>query len=207
MANFIHHAQGTIGGSFGWSFTAHSTSSVTEAAAETAWHTGILAMFNTTSLNAFFPSNVQLTGTYTSTASASWKQTTATRTAASVAGTQTQALPFQVAEVITLRTALSTKYGRGRWYLPPMAPSALDTAGLHLSAAAQAAIVAGANAAWTAFGATLTLVILHRKASLDGNVGALTVTPVVAADVSNKFAIQARRGDKFVPTRTTTATP
>jgi hypothetical protein len=207
MANFIHHAQGTIGGSFAWSFTSHSTSSATEAAAETAWHNGILAMFNATSFNAFFPSNVALTGTYTSTASAQWKQTTVTRTAASVAGTQTQALPYQVAEVVTFRTGLATKYGRGRWYLPPMAPSSLDTNGLHLSAAAVAAIVAACNAAFTAFGATLTLVVLHRHASLDGNVAAMSVTPITGCDIGNKYAIQSRRGDKFIPTRSTAGTP
>lgn len=200
MADYMHEASGTVG-SFAWKFTMKSTSTASEAAAETAWTTAIQAMFNTTSFNSLLGSNVALTETSTSTASADWHQTTKTLTTVSIAGAAADSLPYQIAAVVTLRSNLATKYGHGRWFLPPLAPAALDTAGLIWSAAATSAIVAAVNAAISAWGTTITPVILHRRAPLSGAVAAYSTTPITSGDVSNKPVIQKRRGDKFTVTR------
>jgi hypothetical protein len=204
MAFYLHTASGLLGGSFPWSITAVSESSATEAAAQTAWDAGMVAMWTSAGLNALIPSSTTLTETTTSTANASFKQTTKTVSTHSDAGTGTGSLPFQVAEVVTLRTAKFTKYGHGRWFLPALAPAALATAGNLLSSTAQGDIVTAVNAAFTAFGSTLQLQVLHRKATLTGP-GALTTDAIISGDVSDKFVIQRRRGDKLVPTRSAIA--
>lgn len=201
MPNYLHTAEGTLASSFAWSFTAKSVSTVAEAAAETAWSNGIAAMFSHASFNALLPTEVELTETTTSTATATWKQSTLTRTSHTIAGTAAQSLPYQVAEVVTLRTALATKYGHGRWYVPPMAVTALDTGGFILSTAAQTALRDAVNAAFAAFAGILNLQILHRHGSIDSVVAPLSTSAVISGDVANKFVIQKRRADKSAVAR------
>lgn len=201
MPNYLHKAGGTLEGGFPWSFGSVSTSSGAESAAEAAWTSGINAMFVNSAFSALLPTGTVLTYTSTSTATSDFKQTTKTTTDYTLTGTATEGLPYQVGEVVTWRTASATKWGRGRWYLPPLAPGALDTAGFVLSSSAVAAIVGAVNDAITAWGTTIQLQILHRHATLSGP-GADTLTPVTGGDVSNKLVIQRRRGDKYVPTRT-----
>lgn len=202
MVFYLHKAEGVLGGDFAWSFGAVSSSTATEAAAETAWAAGIAAMFNATAFNGFLPSDVTLTLTSTSTATALFKQTTKTETTHSIAGVATTSLPYQVGEIVTLRTNLATKYGHGRWFLPPLGTGALASGGFVLSSAATDAIVAAVNAAFAAWTGTLALQILHRKAPIGGGVAAMSTTPVSSGDVSNKFVIQKRRADKLTVTRT-----
>lgn len=200
MANYLHQAFGTIDSSFAWSVRMYSTSSESESGAETVWHNGFNTMWTTSAFLALFPTTVEWTGTYTSTMSTAWKQTTKTSTSASSAGTGTGALPFHTCEIVTWRSAQATKYGRGRWYLPCMAPAAVATAGYVLSTTAQGDIVTAVNAGLTTWLPSLTFVLLHRRATLTGP-GALTTDNIVAGDVPNTFAVQRRRADKFVPTR------
>lgn len=200
MPFYLHQASGLLGGAFPWSINAVSSSSASEAAAQTAWDAGVVALWTSASLNALIPTTTTLTETSTSTASSSFKQTTLTKSTHSTAGTGTGSLPFQLCEVVTLRTAQATKYGHGRWFLPALAPAALASAGNLLSSTAQGDIVTAVNAMFTAIGSTLQFQILHRHATLHGP-GALTTDPITSGDVSNKFVIQRRRGDKLVPTR------
>ena len=104
--------------------------------------------------------------------------------------------------MVTWRTGQATKWGRGRWYLPPFGTGALATAGFVLSSTAVADIVTAVNAGLTVWVGSLNLQILHRKNTLTGP-AALTLTPISGGDVSNKMVIQKRRADKFVPTRST----
>lgn len=201
MAFFLHKAQGVLGSAFEWSFNAVSSATVSEVAAETAWSTGIAALFSFPALNALYAADVELTETSTSTATTTFHQTTKTVTTHAIAGTATQSLPYQVGEIVTLRTALATKYGHGRWFLPPLSVGALATDGFVMSAAAVSAVVGGVNAAFAGFGGVLTLQVLHRRAPVGGGVAAMTCTPINSGDVSNKFVIQKRRADKFTVTR------
>jgi len=200
MPNYLHKAGGTLSGGFPWSIGMVSTSSDSESAAQTVWDNGIVAMWDTAAYNALVPSGTTLTYTSTSTASAAFKQTTKTTTTHSTAGTATQGLPFQAANVVTWRTASFTKWGRGRWYLPSLGSSGLATAGYVLSTTAVSDIVTAVNAGLTVWVAALNFQILHRKATLSGP-GALTLTQIASGDVSNKLVIQRRRADKYVPTR------
>jgi hypothetical protein len=115
-------------------------------------------------------------------------------------GTGAAGLPYQVAEVVTWRTASATKWGRGRWYLPPLTAAALATGGFVLSASTVTEIVDAVNAAIAAWVGTLNLQILHRKNTISGPL-ADTLTPITGGDVSDKCVIQKRRADKLVPTR------
>lgn len=200
MPNYLHKAGGTLEGGFPWSIGMVSTSSGSESAAHTTWDSGVVAMWGTAAFNALMAAGSILTYTSTSTASADFKQTTKTETTHNTAGTATVGLPFQVGEVVTWRTAQATKWGRGRWYLPTIGTTALDTAGFVLSATAVADIVAAVNAGLTVWVASLNFQVLHRKATISGP-GANTLTPIATGDVSNKLVIQRRRGDKYVPVR------
>lgn len=200
MPNYLHKAGGTLEGGFPWSIGMVSTSSDSESAAHTVWDNGVVAMWNTAAFNALMAAGTTLTFTETSTANASFKQTTKTTTGHSTPGTATAGLPFQVAEVVTWRTAQATKWGRGRWYLPTIGTTALATTGFVLSTTAVSDIVTAVNAGLTVWVAALNFQILHRKNTLTGPL-ANTLTPIASGDVSNKLVIQRRRADKFVPTR------
>jgi hypothetical protein len=201
VPNYLHQAGGTLEGGFPWSFGLVSTSSAAEAAAETSWSGGIQAMWAVGDFIDLVPAGTILTYTSTSTASADFKQTTKTTTTLDLAGNATAGLPFQVAEVVTWRTANATKWGRGRWYLPPLSPTALATAGFVLATASVTAIVDAVNAAIAEWSGTLNPQILHRKGTISGP-AADTLTAISGGDVSDKCVIQKRRADKYVPTRT-----
>lgn len=202
MPNYLHKAGGTLEGGFPWSIGMVSTSSGAEAAAHTTWDNGVVAMWGLAAFNALMAAGSVLTYTSTSTASATFKQTTKTMTTHNTPGTATVGLPFQAGEVVTWRTAQATKWGRGRWYLPPMGTTTLAAAGFVLSATAVADIVAAVNAGLAVWVASLNFQILHRKNTLSGPV-ADTLTPIASGDVSNKLVIQRRRADKYVPVRST----
>src|SRR5690242_21216178 len=97
-----------------------TSGSVSEASAETTWGGAIAAMYGTAGWASYLSANFSLTETSTSTASASFKQTTITRTTHAVAGTNNTAgvLPDHDAMVVTFRTGTATKSSHGRWYLP-----------------------------------------------------------------------------------------
>lgn len=201
MPNYLHKAGGTLSGGFPWSIGMVSTSSSNEAAAQSAWNSAISAMWGVSGWLALVPSTVELTYTSTSTADASFRQTTLTRNTLAIVGTGSAGLPYHVAEVVTWRTANATKWGRGRWYLPPMTAASLASGGFVLAAGSVTEIVAAVNAAIASWIGTLNMQILHRKGSLSGP-GANTLTPITGGDVSDALVTQRRRADKLVPTRT-----
>ena len=199
MPNYLHQAGGTLEGGFPWSIGMVSSSSATEASAQTTWDAGIVAMWTLSGFAALVPAGTILTYTSTSTASATFKQTTKTTTTHNTAGTGAAGLPYQVAEVVRWETASATKWGRGRWYLPPMTAASLATAGFVLAAGSVTEIVDAVNAALADWAGVLNLQILHRKNTIDGP-AANTLTPITGGFVSNKCVIQKRRADKYVPT-------
>lgn len=199
MPNYLHKAGGTLEGGFPWSIGMVSISSATESTAESTWATGIVNMFSLAGFRALVPAGTILTYTSTSTANASFKQTTKTETTHSIAGTGGAGLPYQVGEVVRWRSAQATKWGRARWYLPPMTAAALATDGFVLASASVTEVVDAVNAFLTAIIGTLQPQILHRKATLTGP-GADTLTPIISGGVVDKLVIQKRRGDKYVPT-------
>lgn len=200
MPNYLHVCQGVLETSFPWSFRVYSTSAATESAAETNWNSGISAMFSSSAFNALLPAGVNVTGTYTSTMDANWHQTTKTTATLAINGAATTALPPHVCEIITLRSALATRYGRARWYLPALATTALATGGYVLSATAVGDIVAAWNAGQNVWRGTLQFVVLHRRGT-KGGISPLSSSNLITGDVPNTFATQRRRTDKFTVTR------
>lgn len=204
MAFYLAQAQGNVDGAVPWSCNAVLESAGSEATVASAFNTAFRAIFTNATLAPYIPTQVAITETSVSTASVQFKQTTKTSTSATTAGTgSSPPLPFRTCEVITFRTANATKWGRGRWYLPPLGDNALASASGEILAAAQTALVDGLNAYFTSVGATYQHVILHRKATAGGARAAFTTDLVTAADVPNLFAQQRRRGDKLIPTRMT----
>lgn len=204
MAFYLAQAQGTINAVIPWSCNSVLESAGSEATVASAFNTAFRAIFTNVTLAPYIPTQVEITETSVSTASAQFKQTTKTMTAAVTAGTGTSPpLPFRTCEIITFRTASATKWGRGRWYFPPLGDNALAAASGEILSAAQTALVDGLNAYFASVGATYQHVILHRKATAGGARAAFTTDLVTAADVPNLFAQQRRRGDKIVPARMT----
>lgn len=202
MAFYLAQVSGLLNAAFPWSMNSVLESSGSEAAVATAFNTAIRACFTNATLAPYIPTTVEITATSVSTASATFKQTTKTTTVATTAGTGTSAaLPFRTCEVITWRTASATKWGRGRWYFPPLGTNALAASGFEILAAAQTGLQDGMNAYWTSVGASYQHVILHKKATAGGARAAYSTDIVVAADIPNTFATQKRRADKIVPSR------
>lgn len=204
MTDFLIAFGGTLGGGYPWSCNMAATSADSEASAATAWDAAVLAMWEDATLQAYFPTTTVLTYTSVSTASAAWKQTTKTETGHNIAGTSAdESLPPHVCEVVTWRTALATRYGRGRIYLPCMARNALASSDGVMLAAAQTALQGGFNALFSSLSGGITLQILHRKGGGSGARAPLSIDPVIACDVSNLFVTQRRRADKEAASRIT----
>jgi hypothetical protein len=202
VAFYLAQVSGLLNGSFPWSMNSVLSASASEAAVSTAWDTATRIIFTNTAFKAYIPTTVEITETSVSTASATFKQTTKTTVTATTAGDASGvALPYHTCETVTWRTASATKWGRGRWYFPPLAVGALDTDGFSILAAAQTAFQGAMNAYFTSVGSTYTHVILHRKATAGGARAAFTTDTVTAADIPSTFAVQRRRADKLVPSR------
>ena len=198
MTNFILQASGTLQGNFPWSVNAMATSSNSESSVNTAWLAMWNAVFTNATFKAFIPTNTELTQCSTSTADATFHQTTKTVASASAVGTSTgTATGYRDCMIISLETAQATRWGRGRWYFPGLASNGIDATGFHYSAAATAAASAAIQGAVTTFQATAQLQIARRKATAHGP-GAYTLTPVTSGKVSDEVATQRRRADKRV---------
>jgi hypothetical protein len=202
MAFYLAQASGLLADSFPWSVNSVLSSTNSETAVAADFNAAFVALFTHATLAPFIPAAVTLNQTSVSTASPQFKQTTKTTTAATHAGTAPGvALPFFCCEIVTFRTANATRWGRGRWYLPPLSVDALAANGFSLLAGAQTALKDGLNAYFAAVGTSYEHVILHRKATAGGSRGAFSTDTVTAADIPSTFAVQSRRADKLVPSR------
>jgi len=203
MPNYLLVAGGTIAGIQPWTIRAYAISGSAESVVQTSWNTAVQAYWNTAGVKSGMPTSTVLTFTYTSTLTANFKQQTKTSNTLSIAGTSVGvACPDQLCTVATLRTALASKAGHGRWYLPAPDTTGLGTTTGLWTAAWMTAVTTGLTALGTALGGGITLQIFHARATKSG-IAAGTFTPVIpACDASNKPGVQRRRGDKVTPTRT-----
>jgi len=103
-------------------------------------------------------------------------------------------VPPQCAVVVSLRTNLFNKAGRGRFYLPALATDKVS-AGRILTAARDSIAVASQKMVQSLNGAGYTVVVYHRSAKTHDN-----VTQVSVGDV---FDTQRRRRDKLIEVRNT----
>lgn len=204
MTNYLCKAGGLLNGSQPWSMRWVMFSNLTEGATQTQFDAAMLALWQQAAFTLYIPALTTLTYTQTSTASATFKQTTVTKATHNIAGTSaSKSLPYHVALVWTHRTAVATRWGRGRVYLPPLATNAADTTnGYIILPAAVTALAAACVAFETALGPSVIRQVLHRKGSLDGTRGPNSLDAVTGTDVPNIFVTQKRRGSKVVPVRT-----
>jgi len=198
MTVYRHVMQGVTPGE-SWSCTLYSTSSGTLTSAQAAW-TAAVGSFWTGHLDAVVTSNVQCTETSTASINESTgKQISRLSDDVSHPGVATgQMLPFQCASSISWRTALATRAGRGRIYLPPLAVSVVNAG--RLSSAAVTTIVGAATQLVNGMNTGgLALILFGRETH--------TQTPVTGGDVGDVIDTQRRRRNKLIEVRTPFTVP
>lgn len=199
MTLFRHRVTGTFGGGDEWSFGLYSEGALSTPAAQNAWVAGLTAFWSV-ELAARISTDVSMADASTATIDeTTGRQLTRVEEQVAHVGTNAGAsLPYQVASVISLRTNLATRAGRGRMYAAPLAVS--ETAASRLTSAAQADLADSAAALMVSLtSAGLTPVIFHRSAS--SGVPAFSTTPIVSLDVGDVFDTQRRRRNKLIETR------
>jgi hypothetical protein len=105
-------------------------------------------------------------------------------------------LPPQCSCVVSLRSAVFTKAGRGRFYLPTFATDKVS-GGRILAAAVTQVATAAQKMVQSLNGAGYTVCIYHRQTKTHDN--------VVTVDVGDVFDTQRRRRDKLIEVRTSLA--
>lgn len=205
MANYRATASGLLGGTLPWSYHMGLQSASTEATVAANWNAATVALWNTATngLQNFMSADVTLTSTNVSTLNATFHQTTKTvvNTSLPIAGTDANAsLPWNIAEVMTLRTGFATKWGHGRIFLPPFAEDQITA---HVI---KAATMTSMQTVFNTFFASLTgaghVPYIYNARTLKDGTLPFTIRICTGYDLSNKPAQQRRRVSKVVPTRT-----
>lgn len=202
MANFSAQIHGTLGGTLPWSTALWLTAALAEGTLAVDFVAAVTSLWTTATngLQNFMSADVQVTGTAVSTLNATMHQTTKTSNSLAISGTDANAsLPWNIAEVVTLRSAMATKWGHGRLFLPPFAE---DQVTAHVI---KAATLTSMQTVFNAFFASLvaagaTPFIFNKNIRKDGT-APYTMTPITYYDLSNKPAQQRRRVSKVVPGR------
>lgn len=191
MALYRHTAQGAFTGEV-WSFGLHTLGSLTVAGAEAAWSTALGLFWS--SADDFIANDVTVTETTTAELDqATGKQLTRVATPSSLVGASAaESLPFQCAPVVSFRTALATRAGRGRIYAPSLAVD--QVAAGKMVSLAQTGLLNGAVAMLQSLqGAGLTPVLYSRTTH--------ATQEILSVDVGDVIDTQRRRRNKLVEAR------
>jgi len=198
MTIFRHVMSGRAPGEE-WSCTLYTTGSGTLASAQTGWSNAVNS-FWTDSLDSIVTADVAVTEVSTATIDpTTGKQLSRLLDDVSLPGVATgQMLPFQCATSISWRSALATRAGRGRMYLPPLAASTLATG--RISSGAATTISDSAALLVSSLDSDGLALILFGRTSH-------TVTPITGGDVGNVIDTQRRRRNKLIEVRTAITFP
>ncbi len=193
MALYRHVAKGRPGEV--WTFTLHTTGLGDLTSAQTAWESATGALW-TGQLDALMCTDVAMTEVSTASLDeATGRQISRVATGVTRPGTAVGAcLPFQCAPVVSLRTDLATRSGRGRFYLPALAEG--NTTAGRLLLASQQAIVTAAQQFFASLDTGGLQPILLSRVSL-------AQTPVTSFDVGDVIDTQRRRRNQLVEQRIT----
>lgn len=193
MPLYRHTLNGTFPGEV-WSFGLHTSGSLALAAAQTAWQTAVTAFFST-AYAATLATTTEATEASTAELDAgTGKQISKVSDPVNFAGTSTaESLPFQCAPVVSFRTALATRAGRGRIYAPSLAVDQLADG--RMTAGAQAALADSAAAMLSSLnGAGMSPVLFSRTTH--------ATQQILRLDVGDVIDTQRRRRNKLVEVRT-----
>lgn len=193
MALYAHVAKGTWSG-VSWSFTLHSTGSLSVGDANAGWAGALGDWWD--DYGAYQMPAVVLAEASTATIDQSTgKQISRAETAIGTAGADVTGvlLPPQLAVVCSLRTSLATRAGRGRMYWPGPASDALTSG--KIGATPQAVFVTAGSALFSALGAASMIPVLYSRTTT-------LVQVITSFDVGNVLDTQRRRRDQLVESRT-----
>jgi len=127
-------------------------------------------------------------------------QTARVDTAQSIDGVAAgNAMPADVALVVSLRTGLANRRGRGRFYLPQPAASQLTTNGRVL-ADFITDLGASLSAAWDSYNTATDVPVIYSRVARDTNV-------IISFDVGDLYDTQRRRENSVTEARTSTVMP
>lgn len=190
MTYFRHVMSGPNPGGDVWNATVHSNSAQNITAVHGQFVTSITTFWGV-STEALFPSGERVTGLQTNQLDPlTGKNVAQANTTVSFVGTGAgSAMPPRVSTVISLRTALPTRAGRGRLYLPAPIASACDANGALL--AANATLLATAFAAFCTGMTTICPVVVYHVKTFNGTV-------VTSVAVGTVLGTQRRRTNKIV---------
>lgn len=107
------------------------------------------------------------------------------------------AMPAEVALVVSLRTPLANRRGRGRFYLPQPAASTLAVDG-RLDPAQQATLADSLAAAWAAANGAGEVPVVYSRTGRE-------VQAITSFDVGDVFDVQTRRQNSLTQQRTSRA--
>lgn len=191
MALFRHTVTGTFPGEV-WSFGLHTVGTLSVSAAEAAWVTAFDAFWD--AAGPLMAAEVTVTETATAELDqGTGKQVTRTSTPSSLVGSSAaESLPFQCAPVVSLRSNLATRAGRGRFYAPSLAVDQIASG--KMVSLAQTGLLNGAVAMLTSLtGSALNAVLYSRTTH--------TTQEIVRVDVGDVIDTQRRRRNKLVEER------
>ena len=173
----------------------------TTALAAAAWHTAWDLLWNgaaspADSIKQLLDGNCTTTETIVNQVDASFRhQVEQVRTAETLTGTSgAENLSPQTAAVVSLRTVVPTRRGRGRMYLPPMTVDSELTLGIMDAITTSSIALAAKGMLESLITSGYTPVIAHRDIA--------STTNITSCDVSNIYGTQRRRRNKLVATRT-----
>jgi len=202
MPLYQHRFQGSLpaGDRFVWSWWATSIRSTTDAqAAAVAWLTAFAGAAD--GLQDKTTPGVSVDKVSTGMIdTATGQQLQVAETVVFFPGTgATPTIPQEVALVVSLRTALANRRGRGRFYLPCLSTSCLTTTG-RVSAATITDLMAALNTAWAAYNTGLDVPVVYSRTNR-------ATAAITSFDIGDVWDIQTRRDNDLVQARTSLAMP
>lgn len=204
MPNYEFKTSGLLGGAFPWSYRWRGSSAASEATLAAAFATANTALWTTATngLENFCSADVTVTGVLVATLNATMHWVSATPGVSTATGTDANAsMPWNIAEVVTLRSAGRRKSSHGRIFLPPFAEDQVASHVIIAATTAKMKIVF--DAYWSAIGTAGVIPFVTNMKPLKDGTPAFTTQSYISYDISNKPAQQRRRVSKVVPLRVT----
>ena len=193
MPLYRHVLTGTFPGEV-WSFGVHTNGSLAIAAAQTAWQTAVTAFFSTAYAATLSTTTEASEASTAELIQATGKQSAKLADPVNFAGTSAaETLPFQLAPVVSFRTALATRAGRGRIYAPSLAVDQI--AGGRMTTAAQGTLADSAAAMLTSLAGAGLAPVLYSRTTRE-------LQNILRIDVGDVIDTQRRRRNKLIETRT-----